>query len=208
MSENVLDVLREVRLVPVIKLERVEDALPLADALLAGGMPIAEITFRTKAAAEAIRVVASQRPQMLVGAGTVLTIEQAQVAIESGASFIVSPGFNPELVDYCIERQIPIIPGVNSPTQVEMGLRKGLEVLKFFPAEASGGTAMLKALSSVYPVSFMPTGGISEKNIKDYLAIDAVIACGGTWMVKGELIASGQFEKITQLTASALEQLH
>lgn len=136
-----------------------------------------------------------------------LTIEQAQIAIEAGASFIVSPGFNPELVDYCIEHKVPIIPGVNSPTQVEMGLRKGLKVLKFFPAEASGGTAMLGALSSVYPVAFMPTGGISEKNINDYLAIDAVIACGGTWMVKGELIASGEFETITRLTASALERL-
>lgn len=207
MSENVMDVLRRVRLVPVIKLERVEDALPLADALLAGGMPIAEITFGTAAAAEAIRVVSTERPKMLVGAGTVLTIEQAQIAIEAGASFIVSPGFNPELVDYCIEHKVPIIPGVNSPTQVEMGLRKGLKVLKFFPAEASGGTAMLGALSSVYPVAFMPTGGISEKNINDYLAIDAVIACGGTWMVKGELIASGEFETITRLTASALERL-
>ena len=205
MNRTIEDLMKAIKVVPVIKIERVEDTLPLMDSLLAGGMPIAEITFRTSSAPEAILIASKNRPQMIIGAGTVLTIEQAEKAIEAGATFIVAPGFNPELVDFCIERNITVIPGVNNPSQVEMGLRKGLKILKFFPAEASGGIAMLKALSSVYEVSFMPTGGISAGNINDYLALEKVICCGGTWMVKGNLIKEGNFSEITRLTKEAVE---
>ncbi len=196
--------MKQAKIVPVIKLLHAADAIPLMDALSAGGLPVAEITFRTSAAAEAIALVKKNRPEILLGAGTVLTLDQAQQAVDAGAAFIVAPGFNPELVDWCIERNIPVIPGVNSPTQVEMGLRKGLTMLKFFPAEASGGVAMLKALSSVYEVEFMPTGGIHAGNILSYLTLPKVIACGGTWMVKEELISSGNFAEITSITREAV----
>ncbi|MDA3835386.1 MAG: bifunctional 4-hydroxy-2-oxoglutarate aldolase/2-dehydro-3-deoxy-phosphogluconate aldolase [Spirochaetales bacterium] len=205
MDVQIKAIIQKAKVVPVIKLEKAKDALPLMDALQSGGLPIAEITFRTSAAAQAISLVRKHRPEIFLGAGTVLTLEQAQEAVDAGAAFIVSPGFNPELVHWCIKGNIPIVPGVNSPTQVEMGLRKGLKVLKFFPAEASGGIAMLKALGSVYEVEFMPTGGISQKNILSYLALPSVIACGGTWMVKADLISSGNYEEITKITREAVE---
>lgn len=189
----------------MIKLEDVKDTLPLIDALVMGGLPVAEITFRTAAAPECIALVKQYRPEVFLGAGTVLTIEQAQIALEAGASFLVSPGFNPELVDYCIAHGVLIIPGVNNPTQVEMGLRKGLDTLKFFPAEASGGVAMIKALSSVYQVDFMPTGGISPSNILSYLEVPSVIACGGTWMVKGEYIRRRDFDLIADITKEVVD---
>ncbi len=196
--------LKEYRIVPVIKIEKEESALPLADALTAGGLPIAEITFRTPAARGAVRLLRIHRPKLLVGAGTILTIEQAQWAIDAGASFLVSPGFNDELVVFAQKQGIPIFPGVNSPTQVEMGLRRGLNTLKFFPAEASGGTGMIKALSSVYEVQYMPTGGITPRNLASYLSLPKVIACGGSWMVSPELITQGSFEEIERLTREAL----
>ncbi len=205
MNKSIYDSIKKAKVIPVVKLERVEDTLPLMDALAKGGLPVAEITFRTSVAPECIALVKKERPDIFVGAGTILTVEQAKKAIEAGASFVVSPGFNPEVVDYCIEQNIPVIPGVNSPTQVEMGLRKGLKVLKFFPAEASGGTAMLKALGSVYEVEFMPTGGVNQKNILSYLALKSVIACGGSWMVSAELINEGKFAEITKLTREAVE---
>lgn len=204
MNEKITETMKQAKIVPVIKLLHAADAIPLMDALSAGGLPVAEITFRTSAAAAAIALVKKNRPEILLGAGTVLTLNQAQQAVDAGAAFIVAPGFNPELVDWCIERNIPVIPGVNSPTQVEMGLRKGLTMLKFFPAEASGGVAMLKALSSVYEVKFMPTGGIHAGNILSYLKLPKVIACGGTWMVKEELISSGNFAEITSITREAV----
>lgn len=205
MDKNLTEIIANVKLVPVIKLNDPKDAIPLVDALVAGGLSVAEITFRTAAAPEAIASVRKERPDVLVGAGTVLTIEQAQKAIDSGASFVVSPGFNPTVVDYCIEKGMPVFPGVTSPTEVEMGLARGLKVLKFFPAEASGGVAMLKALSAVYEVRFMPTGGVSDKNVLSYLALKNVIACGGSWMVKPELIEAGRFDEITEITRKAVE---
>jgi len=204
MEESLVQVIEETKLVPVIKLMKVEDALPLVDALLLGGLPVAEITFRTSAAPASIETVRKNRPDVLVGAGTVLSIEQAQKAIDSGASFVVSPGFNPKVVDYCIDKKIPVFPGVTSPTEVEMGRDRGLKVLKFFPAEAAGGVEMLKALSAVYDNRFMPTGGISEKNLATYLALKNVLACGGSWMVKPELIEAGKFNEITEITRKAV----
>jgi len=207
MKENriLADIIAQAKLVPVIKLSSAGDTIPLVDALTAGGLNIAEITFRTAAAPEAIALVREKRRDVLVGAGTVLSIDQAKQAIAAGASFIVSPGFNPAVVDYCIEQEMPVFPGVTSPTETEMGLARGLKVLKFFPAEASGGTAMLKALGAVYEVKFMPTGGISDKNVLSYLALKNVLACGGSWMVKPELIEAGKFDEITAVTRKAVE---
>jgi 2-dehydro-3-deoxyphosphogluconate aldolase/(4S)-4-hydroxy-2-oxoglutarate aldolase len=205
MYESLSDGMAQARLVPVIKLNDPKDAIPLVDALVAGGLPVAEITFRTAAAPEAIALVRNTRPDVLVGAGTVLSVDQARKAWESGASFVVSPGFNPVVVDYCLEQGIPVFPGVTSPTEVEMGLSRGLKVLKFFPAEASGGIAMLKALGAVYDIKFMPTGGISDKNVVSYLSLKNVIACGGSWMVKPEMIEAGKFDEITTITKNAME---
>lgn len=193
------------KLVPVVKIEQASDAVALGEALVAGGLPVAEITFRTDAAAEAIRILRSRLPQMLIGAGTVLTVDHARQAMDAGAQFLVAPGFNPKVVDYCLAHGIRIVPGVNSPTDVEMGLDRGLAVLKFFPAEASGGLKMLKALCGPYSgVRFMPTGGITAKNLPDYLAFDRVLACGGTWMVETALISAGRFDEITRLTREAV----
>ena len=205
MDEKLTEMIAQAKLVPVIKLSRAGDSIPLVDALIEGGLPVAEITFRTAAAPEAIALVRRERPTVLVGAGTVLTVENAQKAIDAGASFVVAPGFNPAVVDYCLERGMPVFPGVTSPTEVEMGLSRDLKVLKFFPAEASGGVAMLKALGAVYDVRFMPTGGVSEKNVLSYLALKNVIACGGSWMVKPELIDQGEFEEISNLTRTAVK---
>ena len=197
--------INELGIVPVVKIEKAEDALPLGQALLAGGLPLAEITFRTSAAEESIKHLTQELPELLVGAGTVLTVEQVKKALAAGARFIVSPGFNPQVVDYCIENDIPVTPGINNPTQIEMALQRGLKVLKFFPAEASGGLAMLKAMSAPYPdVSFIPTGGINPDNLCAYLSNPKVQAIGGSWMVKAGLIASGDFSEITRLTKEAI----
>ncbi|MFZ2636187.1 MAG: bifunctional 4-hydroxy-2-oxoglutarate aldolase/2-dehydro-3-deoxy-phosphogluconate aldolase, partial [Rectinemataceae bacterium] len=194
------------RIVPVIKIEDPDRAVPLARALLSGGLPIAEITFRTAAAAQAMRAIVASVPGVLVGAGTVLTTGQVDIAIDSGASFVVTPGFNPRVVDYCLSRGIAVIPGVNSPSQVEMGLERGLEILKFFPAEASGGVKMLKALNGPYPgVRFIPTGGIGPDNLSEYLGLSCVLACGGSWMVKDEFIAAGKFQDIEEMTRRAVQ---
>lgn len=205
IMEALKKTLRQLRVIPVIKVNQESSALPLVDALKAGGLPIAEITYRSAAAPGAIKLIRKQRPDIIVGAGTILTIDQAKSAMDSGASFLVSPGFHDELVEFALSQNIPIIPGVNSPTQVEMGLRRGLGILKFFPAEVSGGVAMLKALASVYEVQFMPTGGIHKQNLLDYLSLPNVIACGGSWMVKPEMIDQGRFDEITQLTQEAVE---
>ncbi len=201
---EVLEQFAKYGVVPVVVLDDAKDALPLADALLEGGLPLAEVTFRTDAAEESIRQMTKQHPEMLIGAGTVLSAEQANRAVSAGAKFIVSPGTNPEVVEFCLDNNIPVTPGVCTPSEVEAGLGFGLDVLKFFPAEQAGGVAFIKALSAPYRnVKFMPTGGISPSNLKDYLACPAVLACGGSWMVKGQLIKDGNFAEITRLCKEA-----
>jgi len=200
--------LAAMRLVPVIVIKDVSKAVPLAKALCEGGLPCAEVTLRTPQAADAIRAIADAMPQMLLGAGTVLTPAQVDIAVNAGAKFIVAPGLNPEVVKYCQSINMPVLPGVCTPSEVEQGLALGLEALKFFPAEAAGGVNMLKALSGPYGnVKFMPTGGITQKNLQEYLAIKSVFACGGSWMVKDDLIAAGDFAAITELTREAVKLL-
>ena len=201
----VLEKIQKLGVVPVVVLNHVEDAEPVARALCAGGLPVAEVTFRTDAAEESIRIMKQKFPEMLVGAGTILTIEQAQRAMDAGAEFIVSPGFNANVVKYCLEKGVPVTPGCNNPTAIEAALELGLDVLKFFPAEASGGLKAIKAMAAPYGnVKFMPTGGISEKNINDYLAFNKIIACGGSWMVSGDLVENKEFDKIEELTRQAV----
>ncbi|MGG6395428.1 bifunctional 4-hydroxy-2-oxoglutarate aldolase/2-dehydro-3-deoxy-phosphogluconate aldolase [Vibrio cholerae] len=191
--------LRAIKIVPVIAINDVAHALPLAKVLVENGLPCAEVTFRTAAAAESIRIMREAYPDLLIGAGTVLTTAQVDEAIAAGADFIVSPGLNPTTVKYCQQRNIAIIPGVNNPSLVEQAMKMGLRTLKFFPAEPSGGIAMLKALSAVYPVSFMPTGGINPNNAQEYLALKSVVACGGTWMVPTDLMDKGDWDTLAEL---------
>ncbi|MUK36190.1 bifunctional 4-hydroxy-2-oxoglutarate aldolase/2-dehydro-3-deoxy-phosphogluconate aldolase [Aliivibrio fischeri] len=191
--------LKEIKVVPVIAIEDKNNAVPLAKVLIENGLPCAEVTFRTEAAAESIRLMREAYPSLLIGAGTVLTTHQVDEAINAGADFIVSPGLNPTTVTYCLEKNIPIIPGVNNPSLVEQAMSLGLKTVKFFPAEPSGGLPMLKALSAVYPVEFMPTGGISPSNVSDYLALTSVIACGGTWMVPNSMINNSDWEGLAKL---------
>ncbi len=202
-----LEQLSSLKIIPVIAIKNADDAVALGQALMDNGMPSAEITFRTPAAADAIRQLRAAFPNMTIGAGTVLTTAQVDQAIEAGVDFIVSPGLNPRIVQYCQARGVPIIPGVNNPSLVEQAMELGLSTLKFFPAEASGGLAMLKALSAVYPVTFMPTGGISPSNVKDYLAQGTVFACGGTWMVPADLIERREWDKIGSLARDAMAAL-
>lgn len=191
--------LKEIKIVPVIAINSADQALPLAKVLMENGLPCAEVTFRTEAAVESIRLMREAYPDMLIGAGTVLTAAQVDQAIDAGVDFVVSPGFNPTTVKYCQQRNMPIIPGVNNPSLVEQAMEMGLKTLKFFPAEPSGGISMLKALTAVYPVSFMPTGGVSPSNVTDYLAIKSVVACGGTWMVPTDLMDKGDWDSIAEL---------
>ena len=192
-------------LVPVVVLNDPKDALPLAKALCEGGLPVAEVTFRTDAAEESIRQMSEAYPDMLVGAGTVLTVEQVDRAVAAGAKFIVSPGFDPEIVDYCLGKNIPIYPGVVTPSELAQAVKRGLRVVKFFPAEQYGGVSTIKALAAPYPMmKFMPTGGVNLKNLKDYLECDKIVACGGSWMVKGDMIKAGEFDKIAQITKEAV----
>ena len=190
---------------PVVVLEDTKDAVPLAKALVEGGLPCAEVTFRTEAAEESIRLMAEQFPEMLVGAGTVLTTEQVDAAVGAGAKFIVSPGLNPKVVKHCLDKGYPIVPGTSNPSDVETAIELGLDVVKFFPAEPSGGLAMIKAVAAPYnKLRFMPTGGINAKNALPYLQYDKIIACGGSWMVKSDLIKEGKFDEITALTKEAV----
>ena len=194
----------KIGIIPVVVLEDAKDAEPLGKALMEGGLPCAEVTFRTAAAEEAIKIMTEKFPDMLVGAGTVLTTEQADSAIAAGAKFIVSPGLNPDVVAHCVKKGIPVTPGTYTPTDVEKALTFGLDVVKFFPAEPAGGLDFIKAIAAPYVgVKFMPTGGINANNVRDYLKYDRIIACGGSWMVKGDLIKAGDFEKIKELTAEA-----
>ena len=193
-------------IVPVVKIDDAEKAVPLAKAMIEGGINSAEITFRTAAAEEAIRKVTAAFPNMVVGAGTVINPQLAEKAVAAGAKFIVSAGFNRETVEWCLSHNIPVIPGVCTPSEIELGLSMGLNVLKFFPAEASGGVSMLKDLSGPFSqVRFMTTGGINPKNVRDYLAYDRILACGGSWMVKGDLVKAGEFDKIREMVKEAVE---
>lgn len=206
--EAINDALRTLKVIPVIAIKDADSAVPLAKTLMENGMPSAEITFRTDAAAESIRRIRAAYPDMLIGAGTVLTTAQVDTALDAGVDFVVSPGLNPTVVRYCQQRGAVMIPGVNNPSLVESAMEMGLRTLKFFPASASGGTAMLKALSAVYPVKFMPTGGVSESNIGEYLSVSSVLACGGTWMVPAELIDAKDWDAIGQLVRDAVAALN
>jgi 2-dehydro-3-deoxyphosphogluconate aldolase/(4S)-4-hydroxy-2-oxoglutarate aldolase len=206
-----MDVIKElslIGLVPVIKIDDAKDAAPLAKALYEGGLPCAEVTFRTAAAAEAIAEMVKACPDMLVGAGTVLTTAQVDEAVAAGAKFIVSPGLNPTVVKYCVDKDIPVMPGINNPSGIEQAMELGLKVVKFFPAEPSGGLNMLKAMAAPYGgVRFMPTGGISPANVGDYLAWNRIIACGGSWMVPPKMLAEGNFEGIKRLAREAVDTM-
>ncbi|MFA0524048.1 bifunctional 4-hydroxy-2-oxoglutarate aldolase/2-dehydro-3-deoxy-phosphogluconate aldolase [Vibrio sp. 10N.222.52.C3] len=191
--------LRDIRIVPVIAINDVAQAVPLAKVLVENGLPCAEVTFRTEAAAESIRLMREAYPELLIGAGTVLTTEQVDTAINAGVDFIVSPGLNPTTVKYCQQRGVTIVPGVSNPSLVEQAMEMGLKTLKFFPAEPSGGIPMLKALTAVYPVNFMPTGGVSPANVESYLALKSVVACGGTWMVPTDKMDKGDWDGIAEL---------
>ncbi|MBQ7266229.1 MAG: bifunctional 4-hydroxy-2-oxoglutarate aldolase/2-dehydro-3-deoxy-phosphogluconate aldolase [Firmicutes bacterium] len=205
---EVLQKLSAIGIVPVVVINDVEKAVPLAKALVAGGLPCAEVTFRTAEAEEAIKRIAAEVPECIVGAGTVLTTEQADRAVAAGAKFLVSPGFNRKIVDYCNEKGYLITPGTSRPSDVEQAIEAGLEVIKFFPAEAAGGLPMIKAMCGPYTnVKFMPTGGINASNINNYLAYDKIICCGGSWMVKSDLINNGQFDKIKDLCIEAVETM-
>lgn len=204
--EKILKKIGHLGIVPVVAINKSEDASALGEALMNAGLACAEITFRTAAAEEAIRQLSMGFPEMLVGAGTVLTVGQAESAVQAGARFIVSPGFDAKIVDWCLERDVLVTPGVATPTEINMALDKGLDVLKFFPAEALGGVKTLKAIAAPYKgVKFIPTGGVEPENLKDYLSLPAVHACGGSWMVKGSLIDSGKFDEITRLAREALQ---
>ncbi len=204
----VLEKLGRIGIVPVVKIDRGEDAVPLAKALCAGGLPCAEVTFRTDAAAEAIKAMTENFPQMCVGAGTVLNAAQVDAAVEAGAQFIVSPGLNPRTVRYCLDKKVPIVPGTSSPSDIEQAIELGLDVVKFFPAEQSGGLAKIKAMAAPYGnMRFMPTGGINAGNLTSYLDFDRVIACGGSWMVPGDLIRAGEWDRIEQLTREAVQTM-
>ncbi|WP_159737618.1 bifunctional 4-hydroxy-2-oxoglutarate aldolase/2-dehydro-3-deoxy-phosphogluconate aldolase [Vibrio atypicus] len=197
--------LQALKVIPVIAIDKAEDIIPLGKVLAENGLPAAEITFRSNAAVEAIRLLRETQPDMLIGAGTVLNREQAIAAKEAGATFIVSPGFNPNTVKACQEIGIDIVPGVNNPSTIEAALEMGLTTLKFFPAEASGGVNMVKALLAPYTdVSLMPTGGVNQNNIKEYLAIPRVLACGGTWMVDKKLLEAGNWDELARLTREAV----
>lgn len=203
---SILEKIKKMGIVPVVVIETVKDAVPLSDALCKGGLACAEVTFRTAAASDAIRLMKDAHPEMLVGAGTVLTTAQVDSAVQAGAEFIVSPGFDPEIVDYCIEKKIPVLPGCITPSEVAQAVRRGLSVIKFFPAEQAGGLPFIKAIAAPYTsLSFMPTGGINSENVKKYLEYDRIFACGGSWMVKGKLISEGRFDEIENLTREAAE---
>ena len=202
----ILEQIAQIGVVPVIAIENADDAPTLARALLAGGLPVAEITFRTAAGEEAIRRITAEVPELLVGAGTVLNVTQAQRALDAGAKFIVSPGLDAETVQFCQKNDMPVFPGCATPTEMQAAINLGLTYLKFFPAEQAGGLAYLKAVSAAYPMlRFMPTGGIGPKNLREYLAFEKIFACGGSWMCPKDLISAGKWEDITQLCKEARE---
>ncbi|MBR6403754.1 MAG: bifunctional 4-hydroxy-2-oxoglutarate aldolase/2-dehydro-3-deoxy-phosphogluconate aldolase [Eubacterium sp.] len=203
-TEEVFKRFSEIRIIPVVVLNDTKDALPLGKALMEGGLPAAEVTFRTEAAEESIRIMAENYPDMLVGAGTVITKEQVDKAVAAGAKFIVSPGFDPEIVQYCIDKDIPVCPGIQTPSELIQAVKMGLDHVKFFPAENAGGLNMINAVGAAFPgIKFMPTGGINTKNVVDYLKSDRIFCCGGSWMVKGDMIKEGAFDNIKALVSEA-----
>lgn len=203
--KDILTQIAEKRIVPVVKLDRAEDAAPLAAALMEGGLPAAEVTFRTDAAEASIREMV-KIPRMLVGAGTVTNVEQAKRAQDAGAAFLVTPGFSAKVTEFAVKEKMPIFPGISTPTELMLALEYDLPVVKFFPAAQYGGLATIKALAAPFPsMKFMPTGGVNAKNIAEYLAYDRIIACGGSWMVKDTLVKAGDFAEITRLTREAVE---
>ena len=205
---QILEQLGTYGIVPVVVLQDAAKAEPLAEALCKGGLACAEVTFRTDAAEESIRIMSEKFPEMLVGAGTVLTIEQADRAVKAGAKFIVSPGLNPEVVKWCQAHEVPVIPGIVTPTEMEQAIGLGLTMVKFFPAEPAGGLKYIRAIAAPYTMmKFMPTGGINPQNVREYLAYDRIAACGGSWMVKKDLVAAGEFDKIRDLTKEAVQTM-
>ncbi len=203
------EALSRIGVVPVITIDRPQDAVPLARALLNGGIGCAEITFRTASAEEAIQRISGECHEMLVGAGTVLTVQQAEQAIRAGAQYIVAPGFDAAVVDWCQEHGVPVLPGVATPTEINMALARGVKLLKFFPSEEIGGVRMLKALYAPYQeVQFIPTGGIKAHNLAEYLALPNVVACGGSWMATGSMISEGKFDEIARLSREARAIVH
>ena len=206
MNNDMIKELYSIGLIPVIKIENPDDAVPLAKALIDGGLPAAEITFRTACAAEAIKNITETYPEMLVGAGTVLTTEQVDAAIAAGSKFLVSPGLNPKVTAYCLSKGVPMLPGCSNPSDIEAAIELGLTTVKFFPAEAAGGLKMLKAMAAPYgQMTFMPTGGINETNLRDYLAFNKIVACGGSFMVQDDLIKAKKWDEITALTKNAVK---
>lgn len=206
---DILEKVKETCIVPVVVLESADDAVPLAQALINGGIPCAEVTFRTAAAEESIRRISQAFPDMFVGAGTVLSIEQVDKAVGAGAKFIVSPGFDPEVVDYCLSKNIPIFPGCVTPSEISQAVKRGLKVVKFFPAGNFGGVSTIKSLAGPFVgLKVMPTGGVSMKNLAEYLECKHVLACGGSWMVKADLIKEGKFDEIEKLCKEAMELAH
>ena len=203
---DIIRLIEELKIVPVVKLNSADSALPLAKALIDGSLPIAEITFRTAAAEASIKKISAAYPEMLVGAGTVTSKEQAERAVGAGAKFLVSPGFSPSVTKYAADHKIPIFPGICTPTEIMMALEYDLKIVKFFPAKQYGGLATIKALAAPFPgLRFMPTGGIDPVNLQEYLASDKVIACGGSWMVKESLIDTGNFAEVTKITSEAVK---
>lgn len=207
--KNIKGIISKHKLVPVIKINAAQNASLLADALYYGGLPVAEVTFRTEAAEEAISIIAKQRPEILIGAGTITNVDQTERAINAGAEFIVTAGFNRKVTEYCVKKQLPIFPGACTPTELMFLLEYGLDIAKFFPAAQFGGLDTIKALAAPFPqMKFMPTGGVSEKNILDYLSFSQIIACGGSWMVKETLIDNRQYDEIVSLVKQAVKVIN
>ena len=205
---KVVEELGKIGIVPVIALDDAKDAEPLAKALIEGGLPCAEVTFRTEAAEESIKIMSEKYPELIVGAGTVLTPEQADRAMAAGSKFIVSPGLNPKVVKHCLDKGYPIVPGTSNPSDVETAIELGLDTVKFFPAEAAGGLKMIKSMAAPYTkMHFMPTGGINADNLKSYLDFNKIVCCGGSWMVKKDMVTAGDFEGIKNLTKQAVDTM-
>lgn len=205
-AEAVFKKFEEIGIIPVVVLNDVKDAEPLGKCLVEGGLPAAEVTFRTDAAEESIRIMAEKYPDLLVGAGTVLTIDQVDRAAAAGAKFIVSPGFDPAIVKYCLKKDIPVCPGTQSPSEMIAAMNLGLDHVKFFPAEPSGGLKMIKAITAALTsLKVMPTGGISASNVTEYLQNSKIFCAGGSWMVKGDMIKAGQWDEITAKVREAAE---
>ena len=203
---DIMSQIEEIGIVPVVKLNDVNKALPLCKALLAGGIKVAEVTFRTECASEVIKIIAKNCPEMIVGAGTIINKTQAELAINCGAKFIVSPGFSKDVVEYCQNRNIPVIPGCITPSEIMAAIDCGLKIVKFFPAKEFGGLSTMKALSAPFnQIKFMPTGGVNLDNLKDFISAKFIVACGGTYMVKDELINNDNYDEITRLSQQSID---